>query len=201
MLRQGGPALRVARLCLASARPAAAPCGCGSPDGDSNLDLGCSGSGGYASTSAPASTFRPPLCRGLVATALRQPRQQHPSPLPAANIQLQAARRIRDEQLAADGDSVADLFERSVKSASRRRPGAADVPPRLLSVRREALSLYREILRYSNLFVWRDAHGRMWRDLLRTNARKASCGEASGWLVCVCGLEFREHGCMHSTCA
>jgi hypothetical protein len=44
-------------------------------------------------------------------------------------------------------------------------------PRRLLTTRREALSLYREILRYSNLFVHRDEHGRMWRDVLRANAR------------------------------
>jgi hypothetical protein len=43
---------------------------------------------------------------------------------------------------------------------------------RLLTTRREALSLYREVLRYSNLFVWRDEHGRVWRDVIRASARQ-----------------------------
>ncbi len=38
--------------------------------------------------------------------------------------------------------------------------------------RREALALYREILRYSNLLVWKDAQGRVWRDVIRASARK-----------------------------
>lgn len=32
----------------------------------------------------------------------------------------------------------------------------------LLTTRREALSLYREILRVTRLFVWKDQQGRMW---------------------------------------
>ncbi len=39
---------------------------------------------------------------------------------------------------------------------------------------REALALYREILRYSNLLVWKDAKGNMWRDVIRASARKVS---------------------------
>lgn len=45
-------------------------------------------------------------------------------------------------------------------------------PSRLLTTRREALALYREVLRYSNLFVWKDEHGRMWRDVIRSSARQ-----------------------------
>lgn len=43
---------------------------------------------------------------------------------------------------------------------------------RLTSTRREALSLYRDILRASRFFTWHDAKGVLWRDLLRDSARK-----------------------------
>lgn len=35
-------------------------------------------------------------------------------------------------------------------------------PLRVLTTRRESLSLYREILRLTGLFVWRDDQGRLW---------------------------------------
>ncbi|KXZ45344.1 hypothetical protein GPECTOR_56g441 [Gonium pectorale] len=78
-------------------------------------------------------------------------------------------RNISEEQLGASAEHVADLFERNLLKASRKKP---DEPPRILTTRREALSLYREILRYSNLFVWRDEKGRLWRDVIRDSARK-----------------------------
>ncbi|KAK4275070.1 hypothetical protein QN277_018210 [Acacia crassicarpa] len=43
---------------------------------------------------------------------------------------------------------------------------------RLTSTRREALSLYRDILRASRFFTWPDSNGILWRDILRHNARK-----------------------------
>jgi len=43
---------------------------------------------------------------------------------------------------------------------------------RLTSTRREALSLYRDILRASRFFTWNDTKGVLWRDLLRDSARK-----------------------------
>ncbi|XP_050271233.1 uncharacterized protein LOC126714875 [Quercus robur] len=43
---------------------------------------------------------------------------------------------------------------------------------RLTSTRREALSLYRDILRASRFFTWTDSRGFLWRDILRMNARK-----------------------------
>lgn len=43
---------------------------------------------------------------------------------------------------------------------------------RLTSTRREALSLYRDIIRASRYFVWPDSRGVLWRDILRENARK-----------------------------
>ncbi|XP_010428654.1 PREDICTED: uncharacterized protein LOC104713266 [Camelina sativa] len=43
---------------------------------------------------------------------------------------------------------------------------------RLTSTRREALSLYRDILRATRFFMWIDSRGNLWRDVLRENARK-----------------------------
>lgn len=43
---------------------------------------------------------------------------------------------------------------------------------RLTSTRREALSLYRDILRATRFFMWPDSQGIIWRDILRENARK-----------------------------
>lgn len=43
---------------------------------------------------------------------------------------------------------------------------------RLTSTRREALSLYRDILRASRFFTWHDTKGVLWRDLLKDSARK-----------------------------
>lgn len=43
---------------------------------------------------------------------------------------------------------------------------------RLTSTRREALNLYRDILRATRFFTWTDSRGILWRDILRENARK-----------------------------
>ncbi|KAI5668888.1 hypothetical protein M9H77_18741 [Catharanthus roseus] len=43
---------------------------------------------------------------------------------------------------------------------------------RLTSTRREALHLYRDIIRSTRFFMWTDSRGILWRDLLRENARK-----------------------------
>ncbi|KAL0438363.1 UNVERIFIED_CONTAM: hypothetical protein Slati_2319300 [Sesamum latifolium] len=43
---------------------------------------------------------------------------------------------------------------------------------RLTSTRREALSLYRDIIRATRFFMWPDSRGILWRDVLRENARK-----------------------------
>lgn len=42
----------------------------------------------------------------------------------------------------------------------------------LTSTRREALGLYRDILRATRFFMWPDSRGILWRDVLRENARK-----------------------------
>jgi Complex 1 protein (LYR family) len=41
----------------------------------------------------------------------------------------------------------------------------------LVSTRRDALHLYRQIYRYTSLFEWRDDRGEIWRDKLRASAR------------------------------
>ncbi|KAL0731873.1 hypothetical protein Bca4012_027967 [Brassica carinata] len=43
---------------------------------------------------------------------------------------------------------------------------------RLTSTRREALSLYRDVLRATRFYAWTDSRGVTWRDVLRENARK-----------------------------
>ncbi|XP_020578065.1 uncharacterized protein LOC110023142 isoform X2 [Phalaenopsis equestris] len=43
---------------------------------------------------------------------------------------------------------------------------------RLTSTRREALCLYRDIIRATRFFSWPDARGIPWRDVLRSNARQ-----------------------------
>ncbi|XP_061967932.1 uncharacterized protein LOC133691441 [Populus nigra] len=43
---------------------------------------------------------------------------------------------------------------------------------RLTSTGREALHLYRDILRATRYFMWPDSRGVLWRDVLRENARK-----------------------------
>jgi len=42
----------------------------------------------------------------------------------------------------------------------------------LLTTRKEALSLYRAVIRASVFFVWRDERGRVWRDVIRESARR-----------------------------
>jgi hypothetical protein len=62
-------------------------------------------------------------------------------------------RLISEEQLGASEDQLQEMFQRNMAKASRRKP--EDERPTILTTRREALRLYREILRYSNLFVWK----------------------------------------------
>ncbi|KAF5838238.1 hypothetical protein DUNSADRAFT_3218 [Dunaliella salina] len=84
---------------------------------------------------------------------------------------LGQTRSISEENLGAGGQAqIDDVLERQSRNASRKKEHG--VPHLLLTTRRESLALYREILRYSNLFVWKDQHGRTWRDLLRESTRK-----------------------------
>lgn len=43
---------------------------------------------------------------------------------------------------------------------------------RLTSSRREALSLYRDVIRATRFFMWANSQGIVWRDVLRENVRK-----------------------------
>ena len=70
-----------------------------------------------------------------------------------------SVRHIREEQLSAGPDAIAEIFESNLAAASRKR--SEDEHPRILTTRRESLSLYREVLRYSNLFVWKDDRGKV----------------------------------------
>lgn len=73
-------------------------------------------------------------------------------------------------------DTFEELFDRHV--AKRDKSLADDdenellTRQRLTSTRREALSLYRDIIRATRFFVWPDSRGVLWRDVLRENARK-----------------------------
>eukprot|EP00877_Chromochloris_zofingiensis_P002936 jgi/Chrzof1/12643/Cz07g02040.t1 len=89
-------------------------------------------------------------------------------PTPAA-VLLAWGRRYSDSKLDASQEDVAELLEATVVKAPKRKE---EDRPKLLTTRREALSLYREVLRYSNLFVWTDDKGRNWRDVIRDSARK-----------------------------
>ncbi|GMH04642.1 hypothetical protein Nepgr_006482 [Nepenthes gracilis] len=65
-------------------------------------------------------------------------------------------RHLVKKEKQSDDDDESDLLDRR----------------RLTSTRREALSLYRDILRATRFFMWPDSRGVLWRDILRANARK-----------------------------
>jgi hypothetical protein len=70
--------------------------------------------------------------------------------------------------IGAGEDEVAEMLDRQVVKGAK----FVDGRPAVLTTRREALSLYREVLRWSNLFVWTDSSGRVWRDVIRQSTRK-----------------------------
>ena len=73
-------------------------------------------------------------------------------------------------------DTLEELLDRHL--AKEQKPTLDDDEAELLNrrrltnTRREALSLYRDILRASQFFTWTDSRGFLWRDILRVNARK-----------------------------
>ncbi|KAH0461849.1 hypothetical protein IEQ34_009424 [Dendrobium chrysotoxum] len=73
-------------------------------------------------------------------------------------------------------DTVDELLERHL--VKKQQKGGDDVEfdlseqRRLTSTRREALCLYRDIIRATRFFLWPDSHGIPWRDVLRANARR-----------------------------
>ncbi|XP_047953109.1 uncharacterized protein LOC125209764 [Salvia hispanica] len=73
-------------------------------------------------------------------------------------------------------DTVEELFERHVVKDDNKHLDDDEkellTRQRLTSTRREALSLYRDIIRATRFFMWPDSRGVLWRDVLRENARK-----------------------------
>lgn len=71
--------------------------------------------------------------------------------------------------LGATSSEVEELIENNLDKSYRRKE---ESPFQVLTTRREALSLYRDILRWSLLFVWKDEKGKQWKDNIRESARK-----------------------------
>ncbi|XP_078440119.1 LYR family of Fe/S cluster biogenesis protein [Wolffia australiana] len=73
-------------------------------------------------------------------------------------------------------DSVDELLDRHLvkKEKSSEDDGHGEIAAvrRLTSTRREALALYRDILRATRFFPWPDSRGVPWREVLRENARR-----------------------------
>ncbi|XP_050204062.1 uncharacterized protein LOC126654063 [Mercurialis annua] len=71
-------------------------------------------------------------------------------------------------------DTVDEILDRHVKKEKSLDNEEEELlnEQRLVSTRREALHLYRDILRASRFFLWIDSRGVLWRDVLRENARK-----------------------------
>lgn len=84
---------------------------------------------------------------------------------------LSISRRIHEGP-----DTIDELLDRHLAKKDPKR-GADDddddsLRRSLTSTRREALSLYRDVLRASRFFTWPDSRGVPWREVLRENARK-----------------------------
>ena len=76
-----------------------------------------------------------------------------------------------------DVEGTTEYVDELLAPASSRVPSDASDAERLrrsklTSTRGEALTLYRNVLRATRLFEWRDDAGRPWREVLRESARK-----------------------------
>lgn len=75
-------------------------------------------------------------------------------------------------------DTIDELLDRHLVKKDPKKDSDGDddddgsLRRSLTSTRREALSLYRDVLRTSRFFTWPDARGVPWREALRENARK-----------------------------
>ncbi|KAK3424968.1 hypothetical protein EUGRSUZ_F01698 [Eucalyptus grandis] len=73
-------------------------------------------------------------------------------------------------------DTVEELLDRHVVKKEKKSLDEEEeellAARRLTSTRREALALYRDILRATRFFPWPDQRGVPWRDVLRENARR-----------------------------
>ncbi|KAJ7969237.1 Complex 1 LYR protein [Quillaja saponaria] len=84
---------------------------------------------------------------------------------------------VLSQRLLHDGpDTIEELLDRHIvkkeKTVDDDEEDELLTRRRLTSTRREALSLYRDILRATRFFMWPDATGILWRDVLRENSRK-----------------------------
>jgi len=64
------------------------------------------------------------------------------------------------------------VFTQDRKRGEAMKQNDAYVESALLTTRKEALSLYRAVIRASVLFVWKDSKGHVWKDVIRESARK-----------------------------
>ncbi|KAK7283431.1 hypothetical protein RIF29_12947 [Crotalaria pallida] len=90
-----------------------------------------------------------------------------------------AIKRVYCKRLLHEGpDTIEELLDRHVVKKEKVKSVDDDEEEELLnrrrltSTRREALSLYRDIIRATRFFTWPDSRGVLWRDLLRENARR-----------------------------
>jgi hypothetical protein len=86
-------------------------------------------------------------------------------------------RALQTHKLSLSVSSSSSSSFANEKTQDRKRGEAmkqndAYVESALLTTRKEALSLYRSVIRASVLFVWRDTKGRVWKDVIRESARK-----------------------------
>lgn len=72
--------------------------------------------------------------------------------------------------IGATASEVEELIDRNLDNKYRSKEDVS--PLQVLTTRREALSLYRDILRWSLLFVWKNDRGQSWKDVIRESARK-----------------------------
>ena len=87
------------------------------------------------------------------------------------DVVLRLSRRLLHE----GPDTLEELLDRHIAKKEKSLDNEEDellTRRRLTSTRREALSLYRDILRATRFFTWPDSRGVLWRDVLRENARR-----------------------------
>ncbi|KAI8105235.1 hypothetical protein M9435_000403 [Picochlorum sp. BPE23] len=73
-------------------------------------------------------------------------------------------------QYSSNDSNIDYIIEANLDKKSFRRKD--DEGRQILTTRREALSLYREIMRITALFDWPNEQGVLWRDVLRASARQ-----------------------------